>query len=195
MLTFLTFILLFLQASHPSQPNLRLWKQNLDAGAAAYQARHYAEAEKLISAALAEAEKMGVRDIRRAETLNKMAAVYAAQGKHAQAEPLYRRSLSITQVVNGPQHKNVGTILQSLGDLYQALGNYPAADSAYRQALAIREKALGFEHPDVAATLESFAALLRRMKRGKDAHVLEERARYIRDKQAGRKPPELKKRR
>ena len=86
-----------------------------------------------------------------AASLNNLAEIYRKQGKYAQAEPLYKRSLAIMEKALGPEHPSVATSLNNLALLYQAQGKYAEAEPLYKRALAIVEKALGPEHPDVAA--------------------------------------------
>ena len=82
-------------------------------------------------------------------SLNNLAELYQAQGRYAEAEPLYRRSLAIREKALGPEHPDVGTSLNNLAELYRAQGRYAEAEPLYRRSLAICEKALGPEHPDV----------------------------------------------
>ena len=58
------------------------------------------------------------------------------------------RSLTIWEKALGPDHTNVGTILDSLASLYIALGCYGDAEPLYMRSLAIWEDALGPDHPD-----------------------------------------------
>ncbi len=59
--------------------------------------------EKLFLAAVGEAESFGPQDVRVATSLNNLAGLYQAQGKYAEAEPLYKRSLSIKEKALGPE--------------------------------------------------------------------------------------------
>ncbi len=47
------------------------------------------------------------------------AALYQAQGKYAEAEPLYKRALAIDEKALGPEHPNVANDLSNLAILYQ----------------------------------------------------------------------------
>lgn len=47
--------------------------------------------------------------------------VVVAQGKCAEAEPLFKRSLAITEKVYGRDHSEVTTILDNLGGLLKTL--------------------------------------------------------------------------
>ena len=50
-----------------------------------------------------------------APSLNNLAALYQAQGRYAEAEPLYKRSLAIREKALGPEHPDVGTVAQQPG--------------------------------------------------------------------------------
>ena len=152
------------------------------AGVAAYQLGHYAEAQGQLEAALRTAEEaFGTQD-RLAQSLNRLATLYQAQGKHAEAEPLFKQALAIWEKAVGPDHPNVATILNNLAEVYRAQGKYDEAEPLQKRALTIREKVLGPEHPDVAQILENYAALLRKTGRSAEANKMEARAKAIRAK-------------
>ncbi len=160
------------------------WDSIMADAVKAYQQADYAEAEKLLLAALKEAEKFGERDPRLATSLNNLAVLYNAQGKYTEAEPLYQRSLAIREKALGPEHPDVAQSLNNLAVLYNAQGRYAQAEPLYQRALAIREKALGPEHPNVATVLENYAALLHKLNRDAEADKMEARAQAIRAKHA-----------
>ena len=85
------------------------WKEYMEAAGKAYQQADYARAEKLVKAALREAEKFGEQDPRFATSLNNLAELYRVQGKYVEAEPLYQRSLAIREKALGPEHPQVAT--------------------------------------------------------------------------------------
>ncbi len=91
--------------------------------------------------------------------LNNLAALYHAQGRYAEVEPLYKRSLGIREKVLGPNHPDVATALNNLAALYQAQGRYAEAAPLIKRALAISEKTLGPDHRDVATKLNNLALL------------------------------------
>ena len=94
-----------------------------------------------------------------AQSLNNLALLYVNQGRYADAEPLYKRSLAINEKALGPDHPDVATSLNNLAVLYANQGRYADAEPLYKRSLAIREKALGPDHPDVAVSLNNLAAL------------------------------------
>ena len=74
------------------------WREYNTAGIEAYQRGDYVDAERLLSAALEEAEEFGVEDLRFATSLNNLALLYYTQGRYAEAEPLYQRALAIREM-------------------------------------------------------------------------------------------------
>jgi tetratricopeptide (TPR) repeat protein len=109
-----------------------------------------------------------------------MAALYHLQGRYAEAEPLYRRTLVILEKSVGPQHQRVGITLNNLAEVYRAEGRWSEAAALYPRAIAIVEQGLGPDHPAVASLLENYAAVLRRTQQDAEALEADERARDIR---------------
>jgi len=62
--------------------------------------------------------------------LNNLAELYRVQGRYAEAEPLYKRALAISEKALGPDHPNVGIPLSNLALLYQDQGRYAEARAA-----------------------------------------------------------------
>ncbi len=135
------------------------WKKHMDAAEEAYRQGHYGDAEKSTKAALREAERFGPQDLRLGTTLNNLEELYRDQGKYAEAEPLYKRSLVIVVKVLGPEHQYAATSLNNLAQLYHQQGKYVAAEPLYKRSRVIIEKALGPDHPNVAASLNNLAEL------------------------------------
>ena len=82
--------------------------------------------------------------------LDKQANLYYKQGRYAEVEPLYKRSLAIKEKILGPEHPNVALSLYNLAYLYHNQGRYAEAERLYKRSLTINEKAFGTEHPYVA---------------------------------------------
>ena len=126
------------------------WESAMAAGQQAVQQGNYAEAERIYQAGLKKAETFGHEDRRVAVTLSQLAQVYAGQGKHVEAEPLYLQALKIYQSVHGETHADVAATLNNLGVLHRMYGQYAEAEPLLVRALAIKEQLLGRDHPDVA---------------------------------------------
>jgi esterase/lipase superfamily enzyme len=69
--------------------------------------------------------------------LNNLAELYRAQGRFAEAEPLYKRALSIREKALGPDHPDVGQSLNNLAVLYGAQGRFAEAEPLYKRVEAM----------------------------------------------------------
>src|SRR5437868_5610048 len=127
----------------------------------------------------------------RAETLHTLAALYAAEGHSAEAEPLYKRALAIREKVAGPDHPDVAYSLNNLAAFYQEQGQITEAEALMARALAILEKALGSDHADVANSLNNLAELYREEGRYTEAEPLYKRALPISEKALGADHPDV----
>ena len=130
----LCVVLVSTQASAQSAP----WKTSTAAGLEAYQQARYAEAEKAWLLALKEAKNFGQEDPRLAASLNNLGALYFIQGKYAEAEPLYQRTLAIWEKALGPEHPRVATSVNNLARLYESEGKYAEAEPLYQRARRVR---------------------------------------------------------
>ena len=72
-----------------------------------------------------------------ATSLNNLALLYYAQGRYAAAEPLFKRSLTISEKALGPDHPSVATSLNNLAWIYDAQGRYEAALGSVRRSTGI----------------------------------------------------------
>ncbi len=75
-----------------------------------------------------------------ATSLNNLALLYFAQGKYAEAEPLYKRSLSIAETALGPEHPQVADSLGNYAWLLRETGREAEADKMEARAKTIRAK-------------------------------------------------------
>ena len=87
-----------------------------------------------------------------------------AQGKYAEAEPLFRKALDDPPQGPGRGPPRHGRQLQQPGRHPDAQGKYAEAEPLFRKALAIRRSVLGEDHPDTAAGYNNLAGLLRRTR-------------------------------
>jgi tetratricopeptide (TPR) repeat protein len=94
-----------------------------------------------------------------AVSLSQLAQVYAGQGKHAEAEPVYLQALKIYQAVHGENHADVAATLNNLGVLHRMYGQYAEAEPLLSRSLAIKERLLGPNHPDVALSVANLGQL------------------------------------
>jgi Tfp pilus assembly protein PilF len=97
-----------------------------------------------------------------AQAINNLARALIAQGKHEEAEPLFRRALRVfeTAVESG---SNAGVALNGLGLVYNARELYAEAIPCFERALAIFERVHGPTFPDVATVLRNMAFSWKRL--------------------------------
>jgi tetratricopeptide (TPR) repeat protein len=98
--------------------------------------------------------------------------MYEAQGRHGDAEPLYRRALAISEAKHGPDHPDVGTTLSNLSVVYAKLKRFAEAEQLNLRALDIKEKQLGPQHPGVGIAVNNLAALYQDQRRYAEAERL-----------------------
>jgi CHAT domain-containing protein/Tfp pilus assembly protein PilF len=130
-------------------------------------------------------------DLEEAKRLNEEAIKLYQQGKYNEAEPLYKRSLSIREKALGSNHPDVAASLNNLAGLYYSQGNYSAAEPLLKRSLSIYEKALGSNHPDVATSLNNLAALYRTQGNYSAAEPLYKRSLSIYEKALGSNHPDV----
>ena len=93
------------------------------------------------------------------QPLTAVAQVYAGQGKHVEAEPVYLQALKVYQTVHGEFHADVAATLNNLRVLHRVYGQHAQAEPLLTRAVAIKEKLLGLDHPDVALSVVNLAQL------------------------------------
>ena len=115
-----------------------------------------------------------------------LAALYEAQGRYAEAEPLFKRSIVTMEETLDPNHSDLATGLNHLGLLYYVQGKYADAEPLFKRALLIREKTLGPDHPDVARSLNNLGLLYKTLGHYADAEPLYQQALLIWDRIMGK---------
>ncbi len=72
--------------------------------------------------------------------LNNLAALNQAQGRYAEAEPQFKRSLAILEKALGPEHPSFATSLENYAALLRETGRTAEEDKMEARAKAIRAK-------------------------------------------------------
>ena len=168
-----------------------LWPTYKAAGSDAVQQGRYEEAESLLRAAIAQAEKFGSLDPRLADSLNQLAILYATQRKFTQAEPLFQRSLGVSVAALGPDHPDVAIVLRNMGILKASMRNYAEADVLLSRSLSLTNRALGQEHPVVAVTMRTIAVCQAVQGHYGEAERFIRRSLEISEKTLGSEHPEV----
>jgi tetratricopeptide (TPR) repeat protein len=65
--------------------------------------------------------------------------LYFTEGRSADAEPLYQRSLTVAEKALGPEHPFIGIVLNNLAKLYIDQGRFAEAEPLYRRTVSILE--------------------------------------------------------
>jgi len=65
--------------------------------------------------------------------------LYQHEARFAEAEPLFKRALSIATRVRGPEHPLTALYASNLANLYDAQGRYALAEPLHKRALAVAE--------------------------------------------------------
>ncbi len=84
-------------------------------------------------------------------SLNNLAELYRLQGRYAEAEPLYERSLAIREKALGAEHPHVATSLENYSALLRKTGR--DAEAARMEA---RAKKMRTKHPEWTAQQRGF---------------------------------------
>jgi tetratricopeptide (TPR) repeat protein len=167
------------------------WEEAMAAGQRALAQGRHGEAERIFSAAVVKAEQFGTGDLRVAQALSGLAQAYAAQNKHAEAEPAYLRALGIYQTVHGETHADVAATLNNLGVLYRRHGQYADAEPLLVRAAAIKEQVFGPDHLELALTLRNLAQLYAGQGQFARAEPLMRRIVGIRERAQGAAHPDV----
>lgn len=98
-----------------------------------------------------------------------MAANYREQNRYADAEPLYRRCITIREKVLGQDNSDTAACIAGLADLYRGQDRYAEAEPLYKRAVIAEERAYGSDSTRVAGTLHNLALLYTSLNRHDDA--------------------------
>ena len=87
--------------------------------------------------------------------LNNLATLLRDTGRYEDAEPLYRRALSIDEKSLGSNHPSVATDLHNLGILLHDTGRENEGIELLLRAYQIMVKSLGPDHPSTRLIYKS----------------------------------------
>jgi tetratricopeptide (TPR) repeat protein len=126
-----------------------------------------------------------------ARLMNQAGALMFAKALHAEAEPLMRRALAITEACFGADHPEVTTGLNNLALLLMDTNRPREAEPLMRRAVAIDEANFGADHPNVARHFNNLALLLKDTNRLREAEPLMRRALAIDEASFGADHPKV----
>jgi tetratricopeptide (TPR) repeat protein len=125
-----------------------------------------------------------------------LADVYSLLGRYAQAEPLYKQALALTEKAMVPNESDLVQYLLSLADLYQKWGKCNLAELSAKRALAIREmKQKESSGPDsqldIVVCLDALGKIYLGCNRSKESELSYSRSLKIIEKIWGINSPDL----
>jgi len=113
------------------------------------------------------------------------------EGNLEDATIIWQRIVVALERLLGPNHPEISTALNNLGEILRQRGQYTASEPLHRRALAIREKALGPNHPAVAVSLINLGEVLRAKGQYRSAEPLLRRSLEILEKALGPDDPHV----
>lgn len=143
-------------------------------------------AEELMSAEVA----LGFEHAGVAVLTAKLADLYVEGRKYAEAEPLYKRAVSILEKFFGPKDAEVATALVKLANLYTVQTKFLDAERTLWRALEIRQGALGQNNVDVAHCLDRLAEVQEKQANPEQAQRLYQSSISIKEKVLGKDHPD-----
>jgi len=126
-----------------------------------------------------------------ANSLNEQAVIDYKQGRYAEAETLYKRSLAIEEKILGPEHPDVATKINDLANLYYKQSRLEDAESLYKKSLEIRKKIFGPDHRIVSETLMNLGNIFNLQGRYTETEEAYNRSIEIFEKAEGPDHPDL----
>lgn len=117
---------------------------------------------------------------------SKLADLYIEQKKYAEAEPLYRRAVSILEKFFGAKDPEVAGALVKLAELQTQQAKYLDAERTLWRALEIRQAAHGQDHEEVANCLDKLADVQNKQANPEQAQRLYQSSVAIKEKVLGK---------
>jgi len=154
--------------------------------------RKFDEAIALLQPVIEGIEKTrGPEDTTLVKHFDLLAQIYEATGRHAEAEPLWRRSLEIRRKHLGADHPEVIGSGDKLAMSLLAQKKYPEAETLLKKSMAHREIAFGPDDSRLMPSLNRLAELEVAQGRFAEAEPLARRAVQIGGSTIGLQPPSL----
>ena len=117
--------------------------------------------------AMTMAEKTSPNDPRLIKSLRALAAISRLKGRTAEAIPLYKRAIAISDMEQ--EDSDIEFSVRDLATAYIELGQLADAEPLMKRLILISENKYGKKHPAVAKDLINLAMLYKSMGREKDS--------------------------
>lgn len=135
-----------------------------------------AEAETLYKQAIAIDESKTGNPAALTRDFSGLGIVYFAQERFDDAEAIMRRTLAIREKQLGPNHPDLGPLLNNLGGVYWKQKRYADALQMYDRSLSIYERTLDPMHPSMAAIVNNLGEAYWKIGRLEAAELMLRRA-------------------
>jgi CHAT domain-containing protein len=104
---------------------------------------------------------------------------------------MYEGALSMLEATVGPDHPDVGVVLNNLAYASDHRGDLPRARDLYQRALAIKERVYGVDHLETAVSLSNLAGVLHDLGDSERGDGLLRRSLEIRERALGPDHPDV----
>jgi nephrocystin-3 len=130
---------------------------------------------------------LGPESLAAAEAANGLALflLRSNAGSFDEALSLYQRTLKTLESALGPNHPDVGTVLNNLASLYVQNNKLEEAEPIFQRGIEIDKTSHGIEHPKTATSLHNYALLLEREQKWEEAEKVYRESLEIRRKVLG----------
>jgi tetratricopeptide (TPR) repeat protein/transcriptional regulator with XRE-family HTH domain len=126
-----------------------------------------------------------------ASLLTKAADYLLQRAQYQQAEPLYKRALSLYEEMQGSGHIQIAFPLNGLAELYREQGDYRQAEPLYQRALGLWEQAPGSSKNEIPSPLNNMAIFYQEQGRYEEAEHLLQRDLSFKEQRFGPEHPKI----
>ena len=168
-----------------------VWSMLNESVVEAYRARQLQQGSELALKAYQYALKnLGKANPRIVTSMYYLAFFYEAQGRYAEAEPLYKEVLQLCEKILGREDPSTINAAVNLAKLYIHQGRYSEAEPLLKETLELQEKVHGRQHPFTIGTINNLASLYLYQGRHAEAESLSKKTLRLKEKLLGREHPD-----
>ncbi|GFH59439.1 hypothetical protein CTEN210_15915 [Chaetoceros tenuissimus] len=109
--------------------------------------------------ALKELERVEIDTKDKADLMYLVGTLFKDQGRHDEAEPLYKECLANREEIQGQDHPDTLESIHNLAYLYTNQRKFDVAESLYMECLAKQKTILGSDHPSTLHSMNNLAEL------------------------------------
>lgn len=153
----------------------------IELGVTAYQNGHAEMADRMLDAALEEAQRLSTKKSPTCAVFNKLAHLYYQQNNFEKAEHVYEQALALYEKIYSEEDAALSGMMLNLAELYFSQKKYDKAAALYERALGVNRKNGGNENPLSDRCLMKLAWIYCNAERFEEAHKLYNRAKAIRE--------------